>query len=201
MASASSEPLVLKDVADDIGMHESTISRATANKYAHTPQGIFELKFFFTSGVKAADGEDVSAETVKERIRAMVGGEDATDPLSDQAIAEVAARREDQYRAPHRREVPAGARDPALRQPQAARLIFGGRIRDDEEPRGGKRSRASAREQRRASAAVPQAQANVAVTFRHVEPTEAIKVYGRAQARACGQVSETRLRHSSDPHG
>jgi RNA polymerase sigma-54 factor len=82
-------PLVLKDVADDIGMHESTISRATANKYAHTPQGIFELKFFFTSGVKAADGEDVSAETVKERIRAMVSGEDAHNPLSDQAIAEM----------------------------------------------------------------------------------------------------------------
>ena len=82
-------PLVLKDVADDIGMHESTISRATANKYAHTPQGIFELKFFFTSGVKAADGEDVSAETVKERIRAMVSGENAHDPLSDQAIAEL----------------------------------------------------------------------------------------------------------------
>jgi RNA polymerase sigma-54 factor len=82
-------PLVLKDVADDIGMHESTISRATANKYAHTPQGIFELKFFFTSGVKAADGEDVSAETVKERIRAMVGGEDVHNPLSDQAIAEL----------------------------------------------------------------------------------------------------------------
>jgi RNA polymerase sigma-54 factor len=82
-------PLVLKDVADDIGMHESTISRATANKYAHTPQGIFELKFFFTSGVKAADGEDVSSETVKERIRAMVGGENSHDPLSDQAIAEL----------------------------------------------------------------------------------------------------------------
>ena len=82
-------PLVLKDVADDIGMHESTISRATANKYAHTPQGIFELKFFFTSGVKATDGEDVSAETVKERIRAMVSGENAHDPLSDQAIAEL----------------------------------------------------------------------------------------------------------------
>ena len=68
------KPLVLKDVAEDIRMHESTISRATANKYAHTPQGIFELKFFFTSGVKAADGDDVSAETVKEKIRALVGG-------------------------------------------------------------------------------------------------------------------------------
>jgi RNA polymerase sigma-54 factor len=82
-------PLVLKDVADDIGMHESTISRATANKYAHTPQGIFELKYFFTSSVKAASGEDVSAETVKEKIRAMVAAENDQDPLSDQAIAEM----------------------------------------------------------------------------------------------------------------
>ncbi|HVA81775.1 MAG TPA: RNA polymerase factor sigma-54 [Candidatus Binataceae bacterium] len=83
------KPLVLKDVAEDIGMHESTISRATANKYAHTPQGIFELKFFFTSGVKGAAGEDVSAETVKEKIRAMVSAEAPHNPLSDQAIAEL----------------------------------------------------------------------------------------------------------------
>jgi RNA polymerase sigma-54 factor len=82
-------PLVLKDVAEDIGMHESTISRATANKYAHTPQGIFELKFFFTSGVKATDGEDVSAETVKEKIRALVASEGQDNPLSDQAIADI----------------------------------------------------------------------------------------------------------------
>ena len=83
------KPLVLKDVAEDIGMHESTISRATANKYAHTPQGIFELKFFFTSGVKGAGGEDVSAETVKEQIRGMVTAETPQSPLSDQAIAEM----------------------------------------------------------------------------------------------------------------
>ncbi len=70
-------------------MHESTISRATANKYAHTPQGIFELKFFFTSGVKASTGEDVSAETVKEKIRALVSAEEPGNPLSDQAIAEI----------------------------------------------------------------------------------------------------------------
>jgi RNA polymerase sigma-54 factor len=88
----SLRPLVLKDVAEDIGMHESTISRATANKYAHTPQGIFELKFFFTSGVKAGSGEDVSAETVKEKIRAMVTGEHSHNPLSDQAIAEILRR-------------------------------------------------------------------------------------------------------------
>ena len=83
------KPLVLKDVAEDIGMHESTISRATANKYAHTPQGIFELKFFFTSGVKGSSGEDVSAETVKEKIRELVSAEEPKNPLSDQAIAEM----------------------------------------------------------------------------------------------------------------
>jgi len=83
------KPLVLKDVAEDIGMHESTISRATANKYAHTPQGIHELKFFFTSGVKGTDGGDVSAETVKEKIRALVADEKQGDPLSDQAIADI----------------------------------------------------------------------------------------------------------------
>jgi RNA polymerase sigma-54 factor len=88
------KPLVLKDVAEDIGMHESTISRATANKYAHTPQGIFELKFFFTSGVKAASGEDVSAETVKEQIRVLVQGEQRNNPLSDQAIAEMLRARQ-----------------------------------------------------------------------------------------------------------
>ena len=91
MVSASCKPLVLKDVAEDISMHESTISRATANKYAHTPQGIFELKFFFTSGVKATDGEDVSAETVKEKIRTLVAAE-REEPLSDQAIADILRR-------------------------------------------------------------------------------------------------------------
>ncbi|HEY6394339.1 MAG TPA: RNA polymerase factor sigma-54, partial [Candidatus Binataceae bacterium] len=87
-------PLVLKDVAEDIRMHESTISRATANKYAHTPQGIFELKFFFTSGVKGASGEDVSAETVKEKIRELVSAEKRGNPLSDQAIAEMLRARQ-----------------------------------------------------------------------------------------------------------
>jgi RNA polymerase sigma-54 factor len=87
-------PLVLKDVAEDIGMHESTISRATANKYAHTPQGIYELKFFFTSGVKGASGEDVSAETVKEQIRELVTAETPHNPLSDQAIAEMLRARQ-----------------------------------------------------------------------------------------------------------
>lgn len=82
-------PLVLKQVADDIKMHESTVSRATANKYIHTPQGIFELKYFFTSSVKGADDTDVSAEAVKNRIRTIISQEDARRPLSDQKIAKM----------------------------------------------------------------------------------------------------------------
>lgn len=85
-------PLVLKDVANDIGMHESTVSRATANKYAHTPQGIFELKYFFTSSLRSADGDDVSAESVREKIRTIIGAEDRTRPYSDQTIAERLAK-------------------------------------------------------------------------------------------------------------
>ncbi len=83
------KPLVLKDVAMDIGMHESTVSRATANKYVHTPQGTFELKYFFTSSLQGADGEEVSAESVKERIREIIAKEDPQQPFSDQYIAKL----------------------------------------------------------------------------------------------------------------
>jgi RNA polymerase sigma-54 factor len=82
-------PLVLKDVANDIGMHESTVSRATAGKYVHTPQGTFELKYFFTSSLRGGHGEEVSAESVKEKIRAIIAKEDARKPFSDQFIAEL----------------------------------------------------------------------------------------------------------------
>jgi RNA polymerase sigma-54 factor len=84
-------PLVLKDVANDIGMHESTVSRATANKYVHTPQGTFELKYFFTSSIRSSDGDDVSAESVKEKIRKIIETEDTRRPYSDQHIAETLA--------------------------------------------------------------------------------------------------------------
>jgi RNA polymerase sigma-54 factor len=85
------KPLVLKDVADDIGMHESTVSRVTTNKYVHTPQGIFELKFFFTSGIRAGAG-DMSSSAVKERIRTLIGAENPKNPISDQEIVEVLKR-------------------------------------------------------------------------------------------------------------
>jgi len=78
---------VLRDVAEDVGMHESTVSRVTSNKYMHTPQGVYELKYFFSSGLRSEQGE-VSSESVKERIRELVGAEDPRKPLSDHAIAE-----------------------------------------------------------------------------------------------------------------
>jgi RNA polymerase sigma-54 factor len=82
-------PLNLKTVADAISMHESTVSRVTANKYMATPRGIFELKYFFTSAIAAADGGEAhSAEAVRHRIRQMIDGETAADVLSDDTIVE-----------------------------------------------------------------------------------------------------------------
>jgi RNA polymerase sigma-54 factor len=83
------KPLNLRDVADDIGMHESTVSRVTTNKYCHTPQGIFELKYFFNSSINRVDGDAVASESVKERIRKLIAAEDPRSPLSDQRIAEI----------------------------------------------------------------------------------------------------------------
>jgi RNA polymerase sigma-54 factor len=80
------KPLVLKDVADDIGMHESTVSRVTTNKYVHTPQGVFELKFFFHSGLESFGGDALSSVSVKEIIRKAVSAEDAREPLTDQQL-------------------------------------------------------------------------------------------------------------------
>ena len=82
-------PLVLRDVAEDIGMHESTISRVTTNKYMQTPQGLYELKYFFNSGLSTSGGDFVASESVKNRIREIIEKEDPKKPLSDQKIAEV----------------------------------------------------------------------------------------------------------------
>ncbi|GAX90779.1 RNA polymerase factor sigma-54 [Effusibacillus lacus] len=82
-------PLTLKQVADRIGMHESTVSRATSGKYVQTPRGVFELKYFFTSGVSTEAGDGASAESIKAKIRALVEREDSAQPLSDQKICEL----------------------------------------------------------------------------------------------------------------
>jgi len=81
-------PLTLQEVADGVGMHESTISRVTSGKYVQTPRGVFELKYFFGGGLRSRDGEEVSVKTVKRIIRDFVGREDPANPYSDERIAD-----------------------------------------------------------------------------------------------------------------
>ncbi len=89
------KPLILRDVANHIGMHESTISRATSNKYVHTPQGLFELKYFFNAGINREGGsEDIASEAVKRLIKQIVGSEDPKKPYSDQKLVELLRQRQ-----------------------------------------------------------------------------------------------------------
>ncbi len=83
------KPMVLKDVALDVEMHESTISRVTSNKYVHTPQGIFELKYFFNSSINTSRGENVASASVKEKIRLILAQEAPLKPYSDQELVEI----------------------------------------------------------------------------------------------------------------
>ncbi|MCK4985341.1 MAG: RNA polymerase factor sigma-54 [Desulfobacterales bacterium] len=83
------KPMVLRDVAQDIGMHESTISRVTTNKYAYTPQGIFELKYFFNSSIKRAYGGNIASASVQEKIRLIILNEDPKKPYSDDKISQL----------------------------------------------------------------------------------------------------------------
>ncbi len=82
-------PLVLRDVAEDIEMHESTISRVTTNKYVQTPQGLYELKFFFNSSINTTQGESRASESVKSKIKEVIAGENRKKPYSDQKIVEI----------------------------------------------------------------------------------------------------------------
>jgi RNA polymerase sigma-54 factor len=82
-------PLVLRDVAEDIEMHESTISRVTHNKYVHTPQGIYELKFFFNTGITSMQGETLASESVKSLLRGIISKEDSKKPYSDEKLVQI----------------------------------------------------------------------------------------------------------------
>ncbi|NNG05791.1 MAG: RNA polymerase sigma-54 factor, partial [Inquilinus sp.] len=88
------KPLILRDIAEQIGMHESTVSRVTSNKFMATPRGVFELKYFFTASIQGADGEAAhSAEAVRFRIRSLIDGEAAESVLSDDRIVEILRKR------------------------------------------------------------------------------------------------------------
>jgi len=82
------KPLILKDVAEDIGMHESTISRVTSNKYVHTPQGIYELKYFFSTSIPREGEDPMAAESIREQLRRLIKDEDPRKPLSDEALSQ-----------------------------------------------------------------------------------------------------------------
>jgi RNA polymerase sigma-54 factor len=83
------KPMVLRDVAQDIQMHESTISRVTTNKYAFTPQGIFELKYFFNSSIRRSHGGSIASASVQEKIRQIIAAENPKKPYSDDKIAQI----------------------------------------------------------------------------------------------------------------
>ena len=85
------KPLVLRDVAEAIGMHESTVSRVTTSKYMHTPRGVFEFKYFFSSHLSSVDGDDQSSTAVRAKIRKLIGAENPAKPLSDSKIANMLA--------------------------------------------------------------------------------------------------------------
>jgi RNA polymerase sigma-54 factor len=88
------KPMILRDVAEAVGMHESTISRVTTNKYVHTPQGLFELKYFFNSSIRRMAEDDIASESVKQAIKKIIEEEDKQLPLSDQQIVELLAKRD-----------------------------------------------------------------------------------------------------------
>lgn len=83
------KPMILKDVAQDIEMHESTVSRVTTNKFVFTPRGVFELKYFFNSGISTTGGDSLASESVKMKIKKLVASEDLKKPLSDQKIVDL----------------------------------------------------------------------------------------------------------------
>ncbi len=83
------KPLTLREVAESVGMHESTVSRVTNEKFVQTPRGVLPLKFFFSSALSTSDGDDVSARGIKDQIEKLVAGEDTKNPLTDQAIVEI----------------------------------------------------------------------------------------------------------------
>ena len=87
------KPLILRQIAEDVGVHESTVSRVTTNKYVHTPHGLYELKYFFGTGIETDSGEKLSGEVVKLKIKSYIKEEDKTDPLSDQDLVELLQKR------------------------------------------------------------------------------------------------------------
>ena len=108
--------MILRDVAEDIGMHESTMSRVTTNKYVHTPEGIFELKYFFNSSIARSDGDDLASEAVKLKIKQIIVGRGHPPSPFRPEDRRAAGRPGHRDRPPNRGQVPRAAPDPLLEQ-------------------------------------------------------------------------------------
>jgi RNA polymerase sigma-54 factor len=98
-------PMMIKEVAEEIGVHPSTVSRAVANKYAHTPQGVIELRFFFSEGSNGPEGADTPLLVLKRKVRKLIEEEDARHPLTDDQLAAMLQSQGIQLDAPHRGQV------------------------------------------------------------------------------------------------
>ena len=112
------KPMTMAQVAEVVGVHETTVSRAVSGKYIETPQGMFEMKFFFTAGLQTASGEDVSNTSVKDMIAEIFKGENTAKPLSDQEVVKMLERQGHHHRPPHRRQIPRRTEHPALEPAQ-----------------------------------------------------------------------------------
>ena len=99
------KPMMIKEVAEEIGVHPSTVSRAVANKYAHTPQGVFELRYFFSESVNGPQGGNTSLLILKRRVKKLIEEEDPNRPLTDEQITRILAVAGHPGHAPHRREI------------------------------------------------------------------------------------------------
>ena len=114
------KPLVLREIADELGLHESTISRVTTAKYMATPLGTFELKYFFGSSLSTEAGGNASSTAVRALIKQLVAAEDPSKPLSDSQLSQMLEEQGIQVRAAHRGQVPRGAEDRAGQPAQRA---------------------------------------------------------------------------------
>ena len=101
-------PMMIKEVAEEIGVHPSTVSRAVANKYAHTPQGVLELRFFFSEGSNGPEGADTPLLVLKRKVRKLIEDEDPRHPLTDDQLAAMLQRAGNSTDPPHRGQVPRG---------------------------------------------------------------------------------------------
>jgi RNA polymerase sigma-54 factor len=100
--------MMIKEVAEEIGVHPSTVSRAVANKYAHTPQGVLELRFFFSEGSNGPEGADTPLLVLKRKVKKLIEDEDARHPLTDDQLAAMLQIAGHSAHPPHRGQVPRG---------------------------------------------------------------------------------------------